>query len=109
MFRFGDQIGLYRLVNRITGGSQRYYDAFEPSPFFRSRKREKVFYEDEEPEFYEIYDSPKKEKPKSYFSYEGEEITQDVVDRILDKIAERGYQSLTEKEKRILLELSKRL
>ncbi|MEJ5287487.1 rhomboid family intramembrane serine protease [Bacteroidetes/Chlorobi group bacterium Naka2016] len=109
LFRFGDQIGLYRLVNRITGGSQRYYDAFEPSPFFRSRKREKVFYEDEEPEFYEIYDSPKKEKPKSYFSYEGEEITQDVVDRILDKIAERGYQSLTEKEKRILLELSKRL
>lgn len=108
LYKFGDRIGLYRLVNRITGGSKYdLYDSYSStSPFVFKRRRT---YFEEEPEYYEIYDTPKKEVRKSYFSYDGEEITQEIIDKILDKIAERGYQSLTEKEKRILLELSKRL
>lgn len=110
LLRFGDQIGLYRLVNKMTRGA-RYnpYETFEPSPLFKRKQKARTIFEDDEPEYYEIFDGPKKETRRSYFSYEGEEITQEIVDRILDKIAERGYQSLTEKEKRILLELSKRL
>jgi membrane associated rhomboid family serine protease len=37
------------------------------------------------------------------------DITQEVIDEILDKISKSGYQSLTEKEKKILFEASKRL
>ena len=38
-----------------------------------------------------------------------EEITQEAVDAILDKISAGGYQSLTEQEKRILTEASKKI
>jgi membrane associated rhomboid family serine protease len=38
-----------------------------------------------------------------------EEVTQEVIDAILDKISTGGYQSLTEDEKRILNEASKRI
>lgn len=50
-----------------------------------------------EAEFYDITDS------KSADSFSQEDI-----DRILDKISESGYQKLTEKEKKILFEASKR-
>ena len=36
-------------------------------------------------------------------------VTQEVIDAILDKISKGGYQSLTEDEKRILNEASKRI
>lgn len=109
LLKFGDRIGLYNLVNRLTGGSS--YDLYgaHDSVLHKKKKPSKWYDEEEEPVYYEIYDTPKKESKKSYFTYEGEEITQEIVDLILDKIAQRGYQSLTEKEKRILLELSKRL
>jgi hypothetical protein len=50
-------------------------------------------------EFYEIGEHKKSD----------EEINQEVIDRILDKISKYGYQSLTEEEKRILFEASKKL
>jgi membrane associated rhomboid family serine protease len=50
-------------------------------------------------EFYEIDEHKKSD----------EEINQEVIDRILDKISKYGYQSLTEEEKRILFEASKKL
>jgi membrane associated rhomboid family serine protease len=40
---------------------------------------------------------------------QGRVITQDVVDRILDKIAASGYQNLTEEERDILFEASRRM
>jgi len=40
---------------------------------------------------------------------EGEEITQAEIDAILDKISQSGYQNLTEREKRILFEASKKM
>jgi membrane associated rhomboid family serine protease len=48
-------------------------------------------------------------QPVNSIVIEGEEITQKKIDAILDKISEFGYQSLTDKEKRILTELSRRL
>jgi hypothetical protein len=38
-----------------------------------------------------------------------DEITQEMVDAILDKIGTKGYHSLTEEEQRILHEASKRM
>lgn len=40
---------------------------------------------------------------------DGEEITQEDIDKILDKISQSGYENLTEREKRILFEASKKM
>jgi len=40
---------------------------------------------------------------------ENEEITQAEIDKILDKISQSGYQNLTEREKKILFEASKKI
>lgn len=64
---------------------------------FSSRLRKPSFTQDiEEAEFYEIN------------SNKEEEITQEEIDRILDKISQSGYKDLTEREKRILFEASKK-
>ena len=52
----------------------------------------------EEAEFYEIKDSKESE----------DKVDQEVIDQILDKISRSGYQNLTEKEKKILFEASKK-
>lgn len=68
----------------------------EDSPFRRSTQRfrtEPV----KEAEFYDINGQPKEE-----------EINQEEIDRILDKISKSGYQNLTDGEKRILFEASKK-
>ncbi len=40
---------------------------------------------------------------------EDKEITQQDIDAILDKISQSGYQNLTEREKKILFEASKKM
>jgi hypothetical protein len=40
---------------------------------------------------------------------DGNRVTQEMVDAILDKINRDGYQSLTEDEKKVLTEASKRI
>ena len=40
---------------------------------------------------------------------EESEVSQEEIDRILDKISESGYQKLTEKEKKILFDASKKM
>jgi membrane associated rhomboid family serine protease len=52
----------------------------------------------EEAEFYEINNQ----------SQSSEKVDQEVIDTILDKISKSGYQNLTEKEKKILFEASKK-
>lgn len=51
--------------------------------------------------YYEINDEDKENKK--------EEISQEQIDKILDKISQTGYQNLTEKEKKILFEASKKM
>lgn len=64
---------------------------------FRKPKRSSKSSNIEDAEFYEI--NSKKEDEK---------IPQEVIDEILDKISKSGYQNLTEKEKQILFEASKK-
>lgn len=44
-----------------------------------------------------------------YYTKDGSEITQERIDEILDKIGKDGYQNLTEEEKKILFEASKKI
>ncbi len=55
----------------------------------------------QEAKFYEIKDQDKDDK--------SDEISQEEIDKILDKISQSGYQNLTAKEKKILFEASKKM
>ena len=57
--------------------------------------------------FLNLFNENKKEK-KNKFQKESDETTQDEVDKILDKISESGYSSLTSKEKERLFNASKK-
>ncbi len=65
---------------------------------FRQPKRKKSDSDVQDAEFYEI--NSKEEKK--------DQVDQEEIDRILDKISKDGYQNLTEREKRILFEASKK-
>ncbi len=53
--------------------------------------------------------SPTKTITPTRFLADGEPITQEVIDEILDKISQAGYHSLTDHEKRVLFEVSRQL
>ena len=55
----------------------------------------------QEAKFYEIKGEDKGKRK--------DEISQEEIDKILDKISQSGYQNLTEKEKKILFEASKKM
>ncbi len=113
LIKYGDRFGIFDFFEKIfpkgsRGGSSAYW---EKGPFesdFDGRKRSPFSFNfggKKEPEM-KVY-SPK--KAANSFEFEGEVIAQEQIDEILDKISERGYQSLTDREKAILLELSKKL
>lgn len=81
--------------NNVFGRSSGKFKSFGSSRSLFRRKDEKV----QDAKFYEIKDDKDKE----------EEISQEVIDDILDKISKSGYQNLTEKEKKILFEVSKKM
>jgi membrane associated rhomboid family serine protease len=66
---------------------------------FRPRYQKKTVkdYDVEDAKFYDINSKPSEE-----------EVTQEQIDKILDKISQSGYQGLSDREKRILFEASKK-
>jgi membrane associated rhomboid family serine protease len=69
-----------------------------PSNFYK-RPTSSVRKDDiQDAKFYDINDTYEK----------GEEVTQEEIDKILDKISQSGYQKLTDREKRVLFEASKK-
>ena len=50
-----------------------------------------------------------KRQKRKYLLVDDEIVTQEQIDAILDKISQYGYDSLTEREKKILYEASKKL
>lgn len=66
-----------------------------------SKSRYDIFDRDNEAQEAKYYDLTSEKNDKS-------EITQEEIDRILDKISQSGYQNLTEREKKILFEASKK-
>lgn len=57
----------------------------------------------------ETYQAPTPKPSEKTYDIDGEKIDQKKIDDILDKISASGYQSLTDREKYILTELSKRI
>lgn len=90
--------------------SQNYYSSSTQQP----KKESKVYnYEwftgkDKQSETPKPTYTESKQSSKSYV-VNGEEINQSKIDEILDKINDSGYQSLSERERKILTELSKKL
>jgi predicted NUDIX family NTP pyrophosphohydrolase len=66
------------------------------NPFGAMSEKFKKKPEVEDAQFYEVNDGQDK-------------ITQEQIDAILDKISQSGYQNLTDKEKKILFEASKKM
>jgi membrane associated rhomboid family serine protease len=108
LFRFGDQVGIFGFFDKIRdmlsdgGGGGR-------KVFGTKRK----IYDIREAESYRTTEKPEI-GVSSWFraktSSDGNRtITQEDIDAILDKIAKTGYASLSEEEKRILMEASKKL
>lgn len=54
------------------------------------------------------FDRFKTQKTEAEVSFKKEQITQEEIDRILDKIADKGYDALSKEEKRKLFEFSKK-
>lgn len=125
LIKFGDQIGIYKLLNTFVksfgvrgterGNSQfgGQYSGGYGNPYGGRTQS------NEEATRYKIswdknttkndYKTEETDKHSKSYVIDGEEITQETVDSILDKISASGYQNLSAREKLILNELSKRL
>lgn len=103
LFIFGDRIGLYRLFDKVLSRKRR------PLSYYEDDRR--TIYQPFPGERSTVYRAERNQSDfvSSVFSVNGEEITQAKIDEILDKISESGYQNLTEREKAILFELSKKI
>ena len=116
LLKFGDELGIFRWGEKLfkigrKGSVNSPFDYDNDIKGSGSAPEARVFKvewksaqrkQEEEPPTY-VSESEKK------FEIDGEIITQERIDNILDKISESGYQNLTTKEKTILTELSKKL
>lgn len=104
LFKIGDKIGLFTIFSKMfkkkqsyvgnTGGqTSNVYKMYSQPDNFKSK-----------PEPYNPYSNN-----STKFIFDGEEIKQSQIDEILDKISASGYQNLTDKEKKLLFELSQKL
>lgn len=115
LYKYGDDTGVYRFFSKLFGTKEPGH-----SDSFASFRNQNV-YEDTSSNwgrprnpftnpFREKEAPPKQDaQPGSTINVNGEEITQAKIDEILDKISAAGYQSLTEREKKILFELSQKI
>ncbi|MBE2187949.1 MAG: rhomboid family intramembrane serine protease [Desulfobulbaceae bacterium] len=114
LLKWGDKLGVFKWFSKKSDTYDPGFGttgAFQSDPYSGSRKpnviqvkwaqinQEKQVYTNPEP----------KVETRGKYIIDGEEITQVKIDSILDKISESGYQNLTEREKFILTELSKRI
>lgn len=102
LLRFGDRLGIFSIAERLGN--------------MRTRHRSQHVSHHPEPIEAEFIEMPMRTsgstKPMFHgasFFYKGEYITEETVDRILEKIAAEGFDSLSEHEKDILYEVSRRM
>lgn len=110
LIKVGGRIGFMKIADKVLSFwvKDRNYGARENYGYYDDNGDEpqpRVYRVNSERPVAEVQEE---KKPRT-FVIAGEEITQSKIDIILDKISASGYQSLTEKEKNILLELSKKL
>jgi hypothetical protein len=100
MLKHGDDLKIYALVDKIFGRSkqQSNYGNIIDYPFEKS--------------YVEVVEEVKPPEQKGTMTgvfMGGREITTEEIDTILEKITAKGFANLTEQEKRILYEVSKKL
>jgi membrane associated rhomboid family serine protease len=109
LLRFGAP--LFRLVDDQSGAMPRGLrdeDAIDVEYRDVPRQRVRYDYQNETTTAPPPPAAPRTATP-TRFVVDGEAITQEAIDEILDKISQAGYHSLTEHEKRILFEVSRQL
>lgn len=113
---FGDKIGLMPYLIKIFSSKNKRNT--KPGFFDNNNQRNQPgFYKvqwhnsntNNDREYFKAEEEKKSSQIQKQIFVDGEEINQRKIDEILDKITSDGYQNLTEREKRILTELSKRL
>jgi membrane associated rhomboid family serine protease len=111
LLKFGDQTGVFNILNFLYSdkdGSSRKYSKQAANVYKVNWQNTKQSYYNEDDDAYKV-DDTRPSSNSSEFWVDGENITQNKIDEILDKISESGYQNLTEREKKILFELSQKL
>ncbi len=109
LLRFGAP--LFRLVDGQSGAMPRGLrdeDAIDVEYRDVPRQRVRYDYQNEAATAPPPPPAPRTATP-TRFVVDGEAITQETIDEILDKISQAGYHSLTEHEKRILFEVSRQI
>lgn len=103
-WKFGDP--LFRWINSLGGGTSTPYQPRTRVVDAQFREREKVvpLYEQQSA----LNTKPITTTP-TRFVVDGEALSQEQIDEILDKITEHGYHTLTEREKKILYDVSKQI
>ncbi len=106
LMKYGDKIGIYRWLDKIVTIGRNKYSGY------REEKGAKVYSVNwnkstTPPLRHETTTSTR--PAMKIYSIDGEDVTQEKIDAILDKISSSGYQNLSDKEKYILNELSKKL
>jgi membrane associated rhomboid family serine protease len=108
LFKFGDKWGIYRFFGKLFKKRQSYVEPDYHSKVYKMDYQQR-FRESERTEPHRREQSAPDTHTTNRFVVDEEEITQGQINAILDKISATGYQNLTEKEKKILFELSQRL
>ena len=115
LLMYGDKIGLFASKPKVYKNPYRVDDYEEDTRLFNNNNRQ----EGNNNIFKVNWETSKKaakvepvKKVDSYskqFVVDNEVIPQSFIDTLLDKISERGYQSLTDRERKILTEISKQI
>lgn len=111
LLKFGDRFKIYEVFDKIWDGLGKIINSNAPKTGYQQRQNVHSYTSQNAWR----QSTPKQETKSTTSTYaksyvvDGEEITQNKIDDILDKISASGYQNLTDKEKFILNELSKRL
>lgn len=114
LLKYGDKLKIYEFFNKFY--PDKNFDknrGYDPGYKEQNQQQEsarvfRVNWMNKEKQ-QESYPEPQSSKSTKTYNIDGEDITQDKIDAILDKISETGYANLTDKEKYILNELSKKL
>lgn len=107
--KFGNKLKIYRNLSNTRNNN--YSNNIYSGNTANTSYWQKVQNQKEEETKYTYTSAPKEEKTYTVkqILVDGEDITQAKIDEILDKINEKGYAGLSEREKKILFELSKNI
>ncbi len=102
LLKFGDKVGIFDAASRLMNSAREGVASRDHT----GRKVVEVRYRDVSSA--QSVGSQRMFHGASFF-HKGEHITEDVVNGILDKISASGYDSLSQREKDILIEISRRM